>query len=403
MGNTCCCFKLKSKKDDYLKGNLISVCDDDLTADFNTSLSADNKNNFSSRGWNQPKISAQDFQEIKLLGRGTFGKVLLVKKKSSDNLYAMKVLKKSVVLIKNQVLHTKQERKILEKIIHPFIVHLQYAFQDENKLYLVTEFMQGGELFYHLRKDKLFKESRAKFYLCEIILALEHLHKNGCIYRDLKPENILLDINGHIRLTDFGLSKMILSKKDERAYTVCGTPEYLAPEILQEQGYDKSVDWWSLGVLFYEMLCGYSPFKLATSKAQILDISLYTKPVTMHHFMSDDAISFISRLLVVDPKSRLGYGPNGSAKIKAHDFLNDINWDDYLNKKVEPPFKPRVMDLPSNIDLSNFDKVFTEENIYDPNSDKNALCLFNRNNSLRNDYEGFTYVKQSSFKKTVKM
>ena len=331
MGNTFCCFKLKSKYDDDQKQNLIDGYDDDLTADFNSPFSPDNMKTFGSRNGNQPKISAQDFQEIKLLGRGTFGKVLLVKKKSSDNIYAMKVLKKSIVLIKNQVLHTKQERKILEKINHPFIVHLHYAFQDEKKLYLVTEFMQGGELFYHLRKDKLFKESRAKFYLCEIILALEHLHKNGCIYRDLKPENILLDINGHIKLTDFGLSKMTLSKKDERAYTVCGTPEYLAPEILLEQGYDKTVDWWSLGVLFYEMLCGYSPFKMSTSKAQRLDISLYTKPVTMHHFMSDDAISFISSLIVVDPKCRLGYGANGYANVKAHQFFSDVNWDDYFN------------------------------------------------------------------------
>jgi len=403
MGNSCCCFRLKSKNDDDQKQNLLNGYDDDLTADFNTPFSKDNMKTFGSRNANQPKISAQDFEEIKLLGRGTFGKVLLVKKKSSDNLYAMKVLKKSVVLIKNQVLHTKQERKILEKINHPFIVHLHYAFQDEKKLYLVTEFMQGGELFYHLRKDKLFKESRAKFYLCEIILAIEHLHKNGCIYRDLKPENILLDINGHIKLTDFGLSKMTLSKKDERAYTVCGTPEYLAPEILLEQGYDKTVDWWSLGVLFYEMLCGYSPFKMSTSKAPKLDISLYTKPVTMHHFMSDDAISFISSLIVVDPKSRLGNGPNGSADVKAHQFFKDLNWDDYFHKKVEPPFKPRVMDIPSIIDLSNFDKVFTEENIYDPSSEKNTICNANRYNSNKNDYEGFTYVKQNSLRNSVKM
>ncbi len=215
-----------------------------------------------------------------------------------------------------------------------------------------------------------------------------------------------MDIDGHIKLTDFGLSKLILSKKDEKAYTVCGTPEYLAPEILLEKGYDKSVDWWSLGVLFYEMLCGYSPFKVATSKTEKLDANIYSKQVIMHNFMSENAISFISSLLVVDPKKRLGYGPNGCANIKAHKFFNDINWEDYLSRKVQPPFKPKVMDLPSQVDLSNFDRMFTDENIYEPNSDKNPIFLFNRNNSLKNgnnEYEDFTFVKQSSLRNSVKM
>jgi len=396
-----CCFKSKSKIKNNLDEEILIATEEDQSSDFNTTCGFNSKQNtLTKKLINKDKISTKDFEEIKLLGRGTFGKVLLVKKKSTEKIYAMKVLKKSLVQIKNQVIHTKQERKILEKIVHPFIVHLQFAFQDDKKLYLITDFMQGGELFYHLRRDKLFKESRAKFYLCEIILALEHLHKNDCIYRDLKPENILLDIEGHIRLTDFGLSKLILSKKDERAYTVCGTPEYLAPEILSEKGYDKTVDWWSLGVLFYEMLCGYSPFKMPTSKSDKLDVSIYSKEVTMHNFLSDDAISFISSLIVVDPKKRLGNGTNGSADIKAHKFLKDINWNDYLNKKVESPFKPKVMDLPSEIDLSNFDRMFTEENISEPNSDKNPLFLFNKNSYMKNwanEYEGFTYIKQSPF------
>ena len=400
MGTLYCCFKSKSKSNTNLDEEILLGEEEDQSSDFNTTCGFNTKpNSLTKKINNNEKISTKDFEEIKLLGRGTFGKVLLVKKKSTERIYAMKVLKKSLVKIKNQVIHTKQERKILEKIVHPFIVHLQFAFQDDEKLYLITDFMQGGELFYHLRRDKLFKESRAKFYLCEIILALEHLHKNDCIYRDLKPENILLDIEGHIRLTDFGLSKLILSKKDERAYTVCGTPEYLAPEILTEKGYDKTVDWWSLGVLFYEMLCGYSPFKMATCKSEKLDVSIYSKEVTMHNFLSDDAISFISSLIVVDPKKRLGHGPKGSADIKAHKFLKEVNWNDYLNKKVESPFKPKVMDLPSQIDLSNFDRMFTEENISEPNSDKNPVFLFNKNSYMKNcsnEYEGFTYIKQSS-------
>lgn len=406
MGLISCCCKTKKLNENINYDYLLNTNDEDLSADFNKTLLHNNTNQSRSQDNKKLKISASDFEEIKLLGRGTFGKVLLVKKISNEKLYAMKVLKKSIVQIKNQVIHTKQERKILEKIIHPFIVHLQYAFQDNKKLYLITEFMQGGELFYHLRRDKLFKESRAKFYLCEIILALEHLHKNDCIYRDLKPENILIDIDGHIKLTDFGLSKLILSKKDEKAYTVCGTPEYLAPEILLEKGYDKTVDWWSLGVLFYEMLCGYSPFKMATSKAEKLDVNIYSKQVTMHNFMSDDAISFISSLLVIDPKKRLGYGPDGCSNLKSHKFLKAIKWDDYLNKKIDSPFKPKVMDLPSQVDLSNFDRMFTEENIYEPNSDKNNLFMFNKYNSLRNgnnEYEDFTFVKQSTIRNSVKM
>jgi serine/threonine protein kinase len=377
------------------------------------------------------KISKDDFEQIKLLGRGTFGKVLLVRKISSDKLYAMKILKKDLVKIKNQVDHTKTERKILEQIDHPFIVSLYYAFQDQKKLYLVTEFMQGGELFYHLRKEGIFKESRAKFYLCEIVLALEHLHSNGCIYRDLKPENILIDIDGHIKLTDFGLSKIVLSKKDdERAFTICGTPEYLAPEVIMDKGYDKTVDWWSLGALFYEMLTGFSPFK--TSQRDKLDLKIYTRPVTMHAFFSDDVKSLISQLLKVNPKERLGHGPKGSQNVKNHAYFKNVDWETVRSKKIAAPFIPKIIDnnekelggqyIP---DLSNFDPMFTKENVFEPQSEMKEkdyltsgdekLNSGNRNggddpftNSSRennksnreyssgNNYDGFTYVKNKS-------
>jgi serine/threonine protein kinase len=377
------------------------------------------------------KISKDDFEQIKLLGRGTFGKVLLVRKISSDKLYAMKILKKDLVKIKNQVDHTKTERKILEQIDHPFIVSLYYAFQDQKKLYLVTEFMQGGELFYHLRKEGIFKESRAKFYLCEIVLALEHLHSNGCIYRDLKPENILIDIDGHIKLTDFGLSKIVLSKKDdERAFTICGTPEYLAPEVIMDKGYDKTVDWWSLGALFYEMLTGFSPFK--TSQRDKLDLKIYTRPVTMHAFFSDDVKSLISQLLKVNPKERLGHGPKGSQNVKNHAYFKNVDWETVRSKKIAAPFIPKIIDnnekelggqyIP---DLSNFDPMFTKENVFEPQSEmkeKDYLTsgdeklnsgnqnggddLFtnssrennksNREYSSGNNYDGFTYVKNKS-------
>lgn len=376
------------------------------------------------------KISKDDFERIKLLGRGTFGAVYLVRKLSSNKLYAMKILKKDLVKMKNQVDHTKTERKILEKIENPFIVSLYYAFQDNKKLYLVTEFMQGGELFYHLRKEGIFKESRAKFYLCEIVLALEQLHSNGCIYRDLKPENILIDLNGHIKLTDFGLSKIVLSKKDdERAFTICGTPEYLAPEVIMDKGYDKTVDWWSLGALFYEMLCGFSPFK--TSQRDKLDIKLYTKSITMHAFFSEDIKSLINQLLKVNPKERLGYGKKGSQNVKNHPYFKNIDWEVVASKKIPAPFIPKINEnneykkgdqyIP---DLSNFDPMFTKENVYEPQSEmKEKDYLFSCDNRLNSDnligedpfadsirennksnkvfstgsnYEGFTYIKNST-------
>ncbi len=318
----------------------------------------------------------------------------------------MKVLKKSVIKLKNQEDHTKTERKILAKVYHPYIVNLQYAFQDKLKLYLITEFMQGGELFYHLRKEGIFKEFRAKFYLCEIVLALEHLHKNNCIYRDLKPENILLGSNGHIKLTDFGLSKIVISKKDDRAFTICGTPEYLAPEIITEKGYDKSVDWWSLGALFYEMLAGFSPFK-QFNHSNDLDVKIYLKPVKMHSFFSEEAKSLIQDLLTVNPKLRLGYGVNGSKNVKSHSFFKDVDWDAFMENRVEPPTKPHIRyseDKKEPVDLSNFDPMFTKENCFSPSMNNhnisNHTTYDNLNNSVNqvhksvDDYDGFTYIKK---------
>ena len=330
-------------------------------------------------------ISREDFDEIKLLGRGSFGKVLLVRYKNNGKLYAMKVLKKSVIKRKREEVHTKTERKILEQINHPFIMSLYFAFQDDKKLYLITEFMQGGELFYHLHREKYFSNDKTKFYSAEIVLALEHLHKNNCIYRDLKPENILFDKEGHIKITDFGLSKVMLeSSSESKAFTICGTPEYLAPEILENKGYDKSVDWWSLGAVIYEMLVGYSPFKL--KKGQQLSIEHYKRPIPLFNHFTPEAKKIIRELLVVDPKKRLGYGKNGTDNIKSHPFFNGINWEDMYNRKIDPPFKPKIN---TELDLSNFDKFFTNECIVEPESEVNQSEL---NNNVNDDFGGFTYV-----------
>lgn len=336
------------------------------------------------------RISEEDFEKIKLLGKGTFGKVLLVRNLETDKLYAMKVLDKSSINIMNQEDHTKTERKILENIKHPFIVTLHFAFQNEKKLYLLTEFMQGGELFYHLRKERRFDEEKAKFYICEILLALDYLHSNNCIYRDLKPENILLGKDGHIKITDFGLSKQgIKSKEGDKAFTICGTPEYLAPEIiLDKKGYNNTVDWWSLGVLLYDMLVGYSPFKQwdNNTKEQSLgyDASIYLKKVYLPKYHTPEARDLIERLITVDPKNRLG--ANGSQEIKKHPFFSNINWTDVLNKKLTPPFKPLIT---HETDLNNFHAMFTEENI------ENTLPIKSELNA-EDDYEGFTYVNKNA-------
>ena len=331
------------------------------------------------------KVVRGDFDEMKVLGKGSFGKVLLVRYKKNQKLYAMKILKKAVIMKNNEEIHTKTERKILAKINHPFIVSLYFAFQDEKKLYLITEFMQGGELFYHLHRERFFSNERTQFYAAEIVLALDHLHKNNCIYRDLKPENVLLDKDGHIKLADFGLSKIMLEKNKAKAFTLCGTPDYLAPEILEDKGYDKTVDWWSLGALIYEMLVGYSPFKM--KKGEQLNIEKYKEPVPLYNHFTPEAKMIITDLLVVEPSKRLGYGSNGTENIKKHPFFKDINWEELYNKKVEPEFVPKIF---NELYLGNFDKFFTNENVFEPESEMNSASVLKDN---PNEFAGFTYVK----------
>ena len=208
-------------------------------------------------------ITIDDFQLLKVVGRGSFGKVYMAKKKDNGRIYAVKTLKKDFIIRTNQTNNTKIERDIMQQITHPFVVKLHYAFQSSESLYFVTDFLNGGELFYHLCNEIRFSEDRARFYAAEIALGLAHLHKNGIIYRDLKPENVLLDNEGHLKLTDFGLSK-VKQPQDGQTNTFCGTPEYLAPEIIKSVGHSFGVDWWSLGMLLYEMISGINPFKQQT-------------------------------------------------------------------------------------------------------------------------------------------
>ena len=330
------------------------------------------------------KITIKDFQKIKLLGKGSFGEVFLVKYIKTNKIYAMKILDKNKVIEGGQVEHTKIERDLLVNINCPFIVDIKFAFQDKDNLYIITEFMQGGELFFHLHKEKRFTNDKAKFYVAEIVAAIEYLHKKKIVYRDLKPENVLISDTGHVKLTDFGLSK-IFKKSKEKAYTICGTPQYLAPEvIISEDGYDSTVDWWSLGCVLYELLIGRAPFRICLGDS--LNEDLYKKKILIPDYVCEDAKDLITKLLVVEPKKRLGYGENGAKKIKHHPFFKGINWDDVWNQRINPPFIP---DLKDETDLSYFDTVFTNEQVSGSNSDLSGLSLD------CNTFKGFTYVTDS--------
>ena len=300
------------------------------------------------------KVSLKDFKILKKLGKGAYGKVLLVHNEELNKYFAMKILKKKFIEKNKQQIHIKTERKILEIIEHPFVAKLYYAFQNSEKLYMLTEYMPGGEMFYHLHKDIYFSEERTKFYISEIILALIYLHKNNILYRDLKPENILLDEQGHIKLTDFGLSKIVNDINKDKTYTICGTPEYVAPEVLLNKGYNKSADWWSLGIVLYEMLCGETPFKEARER---LDINIYYKPIYQNKLISDTAFDLIQKLCEINVNLRLGSSDNEFEEISKHKFFNGIDWKKLENKEIKPSFIPIIANME---DVRNFDKQFTE-------------------------------------------
>ncbi|KAF9534391.1 kinase-like protein [Crepidotus variabilis] len=306
-------------------------------------------------------LTPRDFEFLKLIGRGTFGKVFQVRKRDTRRIYAMKVLSKKEIVAKKEVAHTIGERKILQRSLEsPFLVGLKFSFQTESDLYLVTDFKSGGELFWHLQRETRFQEERAKFYIAELILALEHLHKYNIVYRDLKPENILLDATGHVALCDFGLSKADL-RPDELTTTFCGTTEYLAPEILlDEHGYSKIVDYWSLGVLLFEMCCGWSPF-YAEDTQQMYKNICFGKIRFPKGVINDDGKQFVKGLLNRNPKHRLG-AQRDAEELKEHPYFKNIDWVALSLKQVTPPFKPLVE---SDESTNNFDPEFTTADIRD--------------------------------------
>lgn len=279
----------------------------------------------------------KDYKFLKVIGTGSFGKVYLVEDLKQKS-FAMKVLNKGGIVDKKQRDHIMAERHVMTKINHPFIVKMHRAFQSDKKLYFVMDFLNGGELFFHLKKEGRFTENKARFYAAEVVLALEHLHKNGIIYRDLKPENILLAGDGHLKLTDFGLSKTGIMGGGQ-SYTFCGTPEYLSPEVVNGKGHTKSVDWWSLGLLIYEMLSGSHPFKSKRKNKKQIFTQITDEPVAMLPGFSDEASDLLENLLKIDPEERLG-SENDAEDIKKHPFFSKIDWEKVYNKQHSPPYKP---------------------------------------------------------------
>jgi len=333
------------------------------------------------------RVGLQDFDLLHVIGKGSFGKVLQVKKKDTGKIYAMKVLNKKNILENNELEHTKTEKNILQKLAHPFLVNLAYSFQTPDKLYFIMDFINGGELFFHLQKDHKFPPDRVKYYGAEIVLGLEYLHNSGVIYRDLKPENILLTDEGHIILTDFGISKEGLEATDARTATFCGTPEYLAPEVLEGKGYTKAVDWWSFGTLMYEMLTGLPPFysqdvQQMYFKIMHADLEL---PATMDH----DTKSILSGLLDRDPVKRLG----DAVAIKAHPYFKGMDWDKLLRKEVKPPWIP---DVGGKESIKQIDPTFTSERptLSEPNEPTGKL-----NSDAQQKFEGFTFVPDSELRR----
>ena len=331
---------------------------DFISPDISRKDKCDARPDSSSSGDVVRKMHATDFDPLRCLGKGTYGTVLLVKQACTGKLYAQKQFRKASLTVRKQLVEqTKTERSILESInCHPFVVKLYYAFQDHEKLYLILEYAQGGELFEHLRTERMFPEDTAAFYMAEMVLALEHLHHTvGVVYRDLKPENILLDSEGHLLLTDFGLSKEAVDG-EHRCRSMTGTIEYMAPEVIQMQSYGTAVDWWSFGILGFDLLTGSSPFR-ANNDMKIKERIVKAKLV-LPYFLSPDAKDLLTRLLRKEPKKRLGACmPKDMQSIKGHRFFRKIQWDRLEKREMEPPIKPLITDPEL---AENFSSEFTD-------------------------------------------
>lgn len=303
------------------------------------------------------KVGLDDFNFLAVLGKGNFGKVMLAEEKKTNGLYAIKVLKKEFIIDNDEVESTRSEKRVFlaaARERHPFLLGLHSCFQTETRIYFVMEYVSGGDLMLHIQR-KQFSLRQAKFYASEVLLALEYFHSQGIIYRDLKLDNILLTLDGHVKVADYGLCKEEMWY-GQTTSTFCGTPEFMAPEILLEQRYGRAVDWWAFGVLTYEMLLGQSPFR-GDDEDEIFDAILEDEPL-YPITMPRDAVSILQKLLTRDPSRRLGSGKDDAEEIKRQPFFKDVNWDDVFHKRIPPPYFPTIN---GSADTSNFDEEFTRE------------------------------------------
>jgi serum/glucocorticoid-regulated kinase 2 len=310
-----------------------------------------------------PKVTMDDFDIVKVLGRGAFGKVMLVKKKddATKKLFALKTWKKADIVKAGQVEHTMTERFVLQNIESPFLAHMSYAWQTPEKLYVVMDYLTGGELFFWIKKHRKFTESRAKLYLAECCLAIKAMHDKNVIHRDLKPENILLDADGHLKIVDYGLAKGNITGAGEEGgtKTFCGTPEYVAPELVENRGHGKAVDWWALGVILYELLYGLPTFYDKNVKKMYTKILHDPIKFSSNVAVSDEAKDFIRKLLERNYMNRLGSSATGPEDVLGHPFFASLDLKKVAEKKVKPEFVPPKQK--NDADVRNFDDEFTSE------------------------------------------
>ena len=326
------------------------------------------------------RVSIDDFEVLKVVGQGAFAKVYQVRKKGTSEIYAMKVMRKDKIMEKNHSEYMKAEREILTKIEHPFVVQLRYSFQTKYRLYLVLDFVNGGHLFFQLYHQGLFREDLARIYAAEIVSAVSHLHSKGIMHRDLKPENILMDADGHVMLTDFGLAKQF--EESTRSNSMCGTLEYMAPEIILGKGHDKAADWWSVGILLFEMLTGKPPF--CGGNREKIQQKIVKDKIKLPGYLSSEAHALLKGLLQKEAPKRLGCGPKGIQEIKEHKWFKPINWKKLDVREIQPSFRP---DVAGKYCVANFEKRWTDMPVVDsPAASPNG----------GNPFQDFSYVKPAA-------
>ncbi|XP_052869451.1 atypical protein kinase C [Anopheles cruzii] len=340
----------------------------------------------------QRQYSLNDFELIRVIGRGSYAKVLMVELRTTRRIYAMKVIKKALVTDDEDIDWVQTEKHVFETASnHPFLVGLHSCFQTPSRLFFVIEFVRGGDLMFHMQRQRRLPEEHARFYAAEISLALNFLHEKGIIYRDLKLDNVLLDHEGHIKLTDYGMCKEGIRPGDTTS-TFCGTPNYIAPEILRGEDYGFSVDWWALGVLLYEMLAGRSPFDIAGASENpdqntedYLFQVILEKTIRIPRSLSVKAASVLKGFLNKNPADRLGCNRDSAfMDIVNHSFFKTIDWEMLEQKQITPPFRPR---LDSDRDLANFPVEFTDEPVHLTPDDDRVIDKIDQS-----EFEGFEYV-----------